>query len=122
MTISGLTSRIKVLRKVGKHPLDLSDHALLDVLLELDADGEEPRPDGLHEEDVLLLCERDERLGLRGIDGERLLAEDVLACVEGVFDVLLWKGRGTEARAKSARRAGVDAGALADKDGRVKRT
>ena len=71
--------------------VDVSNRARRDQLPYLDAEGEVPRPDRLHEEQLLLFRRGHKLAGLRGIDGQRLLAQHVLAGFErqhGVLEVM----------------------------------
>lgn len=65
-----------------------ADSARLDELADLDAQREISRPDGLHQEDVLGPGGLDEFLGLRRGNSEGLLAQDVLAGLQGQHDIL----------------------------------
>lgn len=64
-------------------------------LADLDAEGKVAGPDGLHQEQVLLLGLGDELLGLCGGNGQSLFAEDVLASLEsehGILEVVAVRG------------------------------
>ena len=62
--------------------------ARLDQIPDLDAQREVAGPDGLHEEDILLLGLLNQLAGLRGRHGKRLLAENVLAGIKGEHGIL----------------------------------
>lgn len=76
--------------------MDLANGARLHQLADLDAPGVEPRPHGLHEEQLLLPRLLDQQPRLLGRDGERLLAQHVLARLErqhGVLEVVAVRRR-----------------------------
>ena len=66
----------------------LADGAVADQVAHLHTEREVAGPHSLHEEEVLLAGDIAQDLGLRGIDGEGLLAEDVLPGLEGQHHVL----------------------------------
>lgn len=68
--------------------MNLANGARGDELANLDAEGEVAGPDSLHEEEILGLGGGHELLGLGGIDGQGLFAEDVFAGLEGKHGVL----------------------------------
>lgn len=79
--------RSKVDTELCLRGTDLTDLAAREDLLQFVRVRLEPQPDGLHEEQVLGASEVDERLSLLRRHHETLLAEDVLARLEGVVDV-----------------------------------
>jgi hypothetical protein len=87
-----LTVGLIVHREVGKHALDLAELARLEHVLNGVRDGLETRPDGLHEEELLLGRDGDQLVELGQVKGEGLLAEDVLACQESGFGVGVVEG------------------------------
>lgn len=66
--------------------------AILNHFSNLDAQWEEPRPNRLHQKQLLLLGRLDQFLRLRRIDRERLLAEYVFAREEAQHGVLVVVG------------------------------
>jgi hypothetical protein len=65
-------------RIVRQHAQHLANLAALDAVAHLHAQREIPRPDSLHQEQALAPCNVNQRLGLRGVDGEGLFAEHML--------------------------------------------
>lgn len=63
--------------------------AFFDEFADGDREREEARPDGFHEEEVLLFCCFDQLAGLRGVGGECFFAEDVLVREEAEHRVLV---------------------------------
>lgn len=71
--------------------VDSANSTRSNQLSNFDTEGKVPRPHGLHEKQVLLLCHGNELLGLRGGDGECLFAEHILTglkCEHGVLKVV----------------------------------
>lgn len=86
--------RLDILAKavIGDNAQHFTDFALLDQFPDLDAEGEVPGPDGLHQEQFLLLGRFAQDLRLRRVDGEGFLAEDMLACLQRKHGVLVVVG------------------------------
>lgn len=72
----------------GGDAADLADGAFTDQVADGGRDGEEAGPDGFHHEEALGAGQVDQDLQLRGIDGERLLADHILARAQGQQAVL----------------------------------
>lgn len=83
--------RFDILAKavIGDNAQHFANFALLDQFPDLDAEREVPGPDGFHQEQVLLLGRFAQDLRLRCVDGEGLLAEDMLACLQREHCVLV---------------------------------
>ena len=77
--------------EVGLDHDDLTDLAGVDATLHVDHGRHEPCPHRLHQEAVVLAGDGDHLPRLRGVEGERLLAQHVLAgaqCVDGHLVVM----------------------------------
>ena len=64
------------------HYLRITQHARLCELLQFLRERVEPRPERLHEEELLFLCDAQKRAQFCRVGRDRLLAEDVLARLE----------------------------------------
>ena len=69
--------------KVGLDHLQLADLAIEHALADVDDRRDEPGPHRLHQEPIVATSGFDHLPSLGGIDGERLLAQHVLARIEG---------------------------------------
>lgn len=79
---SALTVDVKVTGKIGMNNTDITQTSILDQFSHLESGGLETGPHGLHQEDVLLLRQSDERTKLCRIRRERLLTQDVFSSVK----------------------------------------
>ena len=73
---------------VGYDAVDIAYFALLDHGADLDAEWEETRPDGFHEEELAFFGCGDQFAGLSGVGGEGFFAEDVFVGEEAEHGVL----------------------------------
>ena len=65
--------------EVGLDEAGFADHTVVEQLDELAVGRQEPRPHRLHQEQTAIACGVDHPTPLRGVQGERLLAQHVLA-------------------------------------------
>ncbi len=72
--------------ELGQGLVDVANGALLDLLLHLEIGRLEPRPDGLHEEELLLLGVGQHLLDFLDVHAQGLLTQDVLAIVKEELD------------------------------------
>lgn len=84
-----LRLNITTKRVVGCHAKNLAELALFNYGSDRNARGEVASPDGLHEEELLLLGDLAERFCLSGVDGECLLAENMLVRFQAESDILV---------------------------------
>jgi hypothetical protein len=80
--------RMDAKKSIGYDAQDFADVASLDRLSYLNAHREVPCPDRIQQEELLLLGRTIQHLCLRGVDGQRFLADDVLAGLESQHCVL----------------------------------
>lgn len=78
--------------QIRPYPLHLANLATPHKLPHLPRQREKPRPDRLHEKQILPLRNIDQNLRLRGIDRKRLFAEHMLASFEGEARMLVVVG------------------------------
>ena len=79
-----LTLRVEVRGKVGVENSRVPKRALFRDLLELQSERMETSPQGFHKEQVFLLRELDQSLGLSGVGRGGLLAQNVLPGIQRV--------------------------------------
>ena len=82
------TGQMTVHRKVRLEPLWLSQPPRGELLLYRIPVRMEPRPHSFHQEEVLGLGKGDQLIQLGEVESEGFLAQDVLACVQGVPSIL----------------------------------